>query len=71
MQGDILNDKKGQRTGYANTYTESTLMLSHWVGSTIQIRPEVRFDHAWYRKSYDLGKRVNQFTFATDVVFHF
>ena len=71
FRSDFLNDKKGQRTGYATKYNEGTLMLSHWVGSTIQIRPEVRFDHAWDRRAYDQGTRTNQFTVATDVIFHF
>lgn len=71
FRSDFLNDKKGQRTGYATKYTENTLMLSHWVGSTVQIRPEIRFDHAWDRRAYDKGTRTNQFTVATDVVFHF
>src|SRR5579863_2177594 len=68
---DFLNDKKGQRTGYATKLSEATLMLSHWVGSTIQIRPEMRFDHAWDRRVYDKGRRTNQFTFATDMILHF
>jgi hypothetical protein len=68
---DFLNDKKGQRTGYATKYTEGTLMLSHWIGTTVQIRPEIRFDHAWDRRSYDNGTRTNQFTVASDVIFHF
>jgi hypothetical protein len=71
FRSDFLNDKKGQRTGYATKYSEATLMLSHWVGSTVQIRPEVRLDHAWDRRSYDKGTRTNQFTFATDMIFHF
>jgi hypothetical protein len=71
FRSDFLNDKKGQRTGYATKYTENTLMLSHWVGSTVQIRPEIRFDHAWDRRAYDRGTRTNQFTFATDVILHF
>ena len=28
------------------------------------MRPEIRFDHAWDRKSYDLGKKQSQLTFA-------
>jgi Putative beta-barrel porin-2, OmpL-like. bbp2 len=71
FRSDFLNDKKGQRTGYATKYSEATLMLSHWVGSTVQIRPEIRFDHAWDRRAYDKGTRTNQFTFATDVILHF
>jgi hypothetical protein len=71
FRSDLLNDKKGQRTGVNTRYTENTLMLSHWIGSTIQIRPEIRFDHAWDRKSYDRGKRQSQLTVASDLIFHF
>jgi hypothetical protein len=46
-------------------------MLSHWIGTTVQMRPEVRFDHAWDRKAYDRGAKRSQFTFATDLIFHF
>jgi hypothetical protein len=71
FRSDFLNDKKGQRTGYNTKYTENTLMLSHWVGSTVQIRPEVRFDHAWDRRAYDRGSRQSQFTVASDLIVHF
>ena len=37
---------KGQRTGFKTRYAEETLMWGHWVGSTILLRPEIRFDHA-------------------------
>ena len=71
FRSDYLNDKKGQRTGVNTKYTENTLSWNHWVGSTVQIRPEVRFDRAWDRKAYDRSTRQSQFTFATDVVYHF
>jgi hypothetical protein len=71
FRSDFLNDKKGQRTGYVNRYSENTFMWSHWIGSTIQIRPEVRFDRAWDRNSYDNGTKQNQFTVASDLIFHF
>jgi len=71
FRSDFLNDKKGQRTGVNSKYTENTFMWSHWVGSTVQIRPEVRFDHSWDRMGYDNATKSSQFTFASDVVFHF
>jgi Putative beta-barrel porin-2, OmpL-like. bbp2 len=71
LRSDLLNDKKGQRTGIQTKYTENTLMLSHWIGSTVQIRPELRLDHAWDRKSYDRGTRQTQFTGACDFILHF
>lgn len=71
FRSDFLNDKKGQRTGYAGRYSEGTFSYNHWVGSTVQMRPEVRFDHAWDNRAYDKGTRRNQFTLAMDVIFHF
>ena len=71
FRSDFLNDKKGQRTGYNTKYTENTLMFSRWIGSTIQLRPEVRFDHAWDRNAYDRGTRQSQFTAASDLIVHF
>lgn len=71
LRSDYLDDKKGQRTGYATRYSEDTIMWCHWIGSTIQIRPEVRFERAWDSKAYDYGRRQNQITVASDLIFHF
>jgi len=37
----------------------------------VQIRPEVRFERAWDRKTYDNGQRHNQLTVASDLILHF
>jgi Putative beta-barrel porin-2, OmpL-like. bbp2 len=71
FRSDFLNDKRGQRTGYQTRYSENTLMWSHWFGTTVQLRPEVRFDRAWDRRAYDDGRRQSQFTAASDLIFHF
>ena len=71
LRSDFLNDKKGQRTGYATKYSEETFSYNHWLGSTVQFRPEIRFDHAWDQPAYDRGTRTNQFTIASDIIFHF
>jgi Putative beta-barrel porin-2, OmpL-like. bbp2 len=71
FRSDLLNDKKGQRTGYATRYSENTIMWGHWIGTTVQIRPELRFERAWDRKSYDNGRHQNQLTVASDLIFHF
>jgi Putative beta-barrel porin-2, OmpL-like. bbp2 len=68
---DFLDDKKGQRTGVQTRYFEETVAFNQWIGSTIQFRPEVRFDHAWDRPAYDNGTHKNQFTAAADFIFHF
>jgi hypothetical protein len=71
FRSDFLDDKKGQRTGYATKYSENTIMWCHWIGTTVQIRPELRFERAWDRKAYDNGRRHNQLTVASDLIFHF
>lgn len=71
LRTDFLNDKKGQRTGYQTRYAEETFSWTHWIGSTIQLRPEIRFDRAWDRPAYGDGKHQNQFTVASDLIFHF
>ena len=71
FRSDFLDDKRGQRTGYATKYSENTIMWCHWWGSTVQLRPELRFERAWDRKAYDNGRRQNQLTAASDLIFHF
>ncbi|MGA3091710.1 MAG: outer membrane beta-barrel protein [Terriglobales bacterium] len=71
FRSDFLDDKKGQRTGYATKYSENTIMWCHWFGTTVQLRPELRFERAWLQKAYDTGRRQSQFTAASDLIFHF
>jgi len=71
FRSDFLDDKKGQRTGFATKYSENTIMWCHWWGSTVQLRPELRFERAWDQKAYDNGRRQDQFTAASDLIFHF
>jgi hypothetical protein len=71
LRTDFLNDKKAQRTGFQTRYSEETLSWTHWIGTTIQIRPEIRFDRAWDRRAYGDGEHQNQFTVASDLILHF
>ena len=71
FRSDFLNDKKGQRTGYQTRFSENTLDWNHWIGTTVQLRPEIRFDHSWDRQGYDDGRHASQFTAASDLIFHF
>jgi len=71
MRADFLDDSKGQRTGFKTKYAEETVMWGHWVGSTILLRPELRFDHSFEERAYDRGTRRNQFQLAMDAIFKF
>lgn len=46
LRSDILNDINGQRTGFATKYTEFMLSWNHWIGKTVTIRPEIRYEQA-------------------------
>ena len=71
FRSDFLDDKKGQRTGYATRYSENTIMWCHWIGTTVQLRPELRFERAWDQPAYNSGHRHNQLTAASDLIYHF
>ncbi|MGA2707575.1 MAG: outer membrane beta-barrel protein [Steroidobacteraceae bacterium] len=74
---DYLNDARGQRTGFKTRYYELSLGFTHWMGDTIELRPELRYEHARDVDAYDnptatpgMG-RNSQLTFAADAIFHF
>jgi Putative beta-barrel porin-2, OmpL-like. bbp2 len=71
LRTDLLNDLKGQRTGFRTLYSEHSLTWGHWIGSTILFRPELRFERAYRAPAYDLGTKHNQLSFAGDVIFKF
>ena len=74
---DYLNDATGQRTGFKTRYVEFDLGYTHWVGDVIELRPEIRFEHARDAQAYDNpsatpgGGRHSQTMIAADAVFHF
>jgi Putative beta-barrel porin-2, OmpL-like. bbp2 len=71
FRSDFLDDKKGQRTGFATKYTENTLYATRYIGTTVMFRPELRFDHSWDLEAYNNGKARNQLFFGMDVIYKF
>lgn len=71
FRSDFLNDKKGQRTGLPSKYTENTLYATKYIGTTVEFRPELRFDHSWDLRGYNNGKSRNQLFFGMDVIYKF
>jgi len=71
FRSDLLNDKKGQRTGIPGKYTENTLYMTRYFGSTIMFRPELRFDHSWDRPGYNNGTARNQLFLGGDLIYKF
>ncbi|MEO7030216.1 MAG: outer membrane beta-barrel protein [Acidobacteriaceae bacterium] len=71
FRSDFLDDKKGQRTGVATKYTENTLYATKYFGSTVLVRPEIRFDHSWDRRGYDNGAARSQVLVGADLIYKF
>jgi hypothetical protein len=71
FRSDLLDDKKGQRTGIPGKYTENTLFATKYIGSTVLFRPERRFDHSWDARGHNAGKGRNQFFFGMDMIYRF
>jgi len=71
MRSGLLNDKKGQRTGIPGKYTENTLYATKTFGTTVMLRPELRFDHSWDNLGYNGGKARNQLFFGVDLIYKF
>ncbi|HXJ14225.1 MAG TPA: outer membrane beta-barrel protein [Candidatus Limnocylindrales bacterium] len=71
FRSDFLDDKKGQRTGFATKYTENTFYMTRYIGSTIMLRPELRFDHSWDLRAYNNGTARNQLFFGMDLIYKF
>jgi hypothetical protein len=72
-----LDDASGQRTGFKSRYAELALGYTHWIGDALELRPEVRFDHAFNTDAYDNptatpgGGKNGQLMLAADLIFHF
>ncbi len=71
FRSEVVNDRRGQRTGYATKYSENTLSITKWIGTTVEVRPELRFEHSYDQRAYDSGRAHSQFTAASDLIFHF
>ncbi len=71
IRNEFVDDIKGQRTGYATTYSEHLIGYGHWIGSTVLFRPEIRLEHSYELPAYDLGTKKTQFIVAADLTYHF
>jgi hypothetical protein len=68
LRNEYFDDIKGQRTGFQNQYFETLLSFTHWIGNTIIMRPEIRYEHAFERAAYDNGTKQDQAVFACDFI---
>lgn len=68
---DYLDDKDGERTGFATQYMSFTLGLTHQFFPLFEVRPEVRYEFAFDQTPYDNGTKKNQTSFNIDAILRF
>ena len=66
-----LQKMTGSRTGFKTKYTGHRIGWGHWIGSTILLRPELRFERSYDVPAYDNGTKKNQLMLAGDVIYFF
>ncbi len=71
IRNEFYDDKVGQRTGFATRYSSHTIGLTHWVSQDLEIRPELRYEHAYDYPAYDGGRRNHQSTALVDAILHY
>jgi Putative beta-barrel porin-2, OmpL-like. bbp2 len=71
IRNEYLDDMVGQRTGTKSRYSEHLIGWGHWIGTTILLRPEIRYERSYDAPAYDLGHKKNQLTGAGDMIFFF
>lgn len=71
FRNEFFDDIRGNRTGYATSYSEHALGVVYWPDKIITIRPEIRLDHSYDKRAFDNGTRQTQITANMDVIVHF
>ncbi len=71
FRNEFFDDIRGNRTGYATSYSEHALGVVYWPDKIITIRPEIRLDHSYDKRAFDDGTRQTQITANMDVIVHF
>ncbi|HEV1288226.1 MAG TPA: TonB-dependent receptor [Bryobacteraceae bacterium] len=71
FRNELFDDLRGQRTGVKGRYVETGISWNHWIGSTIVLRPELRWEHNFDNNVFDGGNRHSQFMFASDIIWFF
>jgi len=67
----IVLEVLGQRTGTKSRYTEHLLGWGHCIGTTVLLRPEVRYERSYDNPAYKNGTKKSQLTAAGDVILFF
>lgn len=71
VRNEFYKDEDGQRTGYATRYSSHTVGMTYWISPDLEIRPELRYEHAYDFPAYDGGIKNHQTTALVDAILHY
>lgn len=71
IRNEYMDDMRGQRTGFKTKYSEHLIGWGHWIGTTVLLRPELRFERSYDMPAYDNGTKKNQLMLAGDIIYFF
>ena len=63
--------RRASEPGSLRNIRKNTLYATKYIGTTIMLRPELRFDHSWDLAAYNNGKARNQLFFGLDLIYKF
>jgi len=71
FRNEWWRDERGERSGFASTYTSHTVGWSHQLSDVFMIRPEIGYFHSYDAKAFDLGRRNYLWQGGVDVTMRF
>jgi hypothetical protein len=71
IRNEYWKDTRGERSGFASTYSSHAIGLSHNFNPYWQIRPEIGYYRSYTVPAFDLGTRKNQVMAAFDMTIRF
>jgi hypothetical protein len=71
LRNEWWRDEKGERSGFASTYSSHTIGLSHQFNDVLMIRPEVGYYRSYNVPAFDLGTRKGMVLGGLDVTLRF
>jgi hypothetical protein len=71
IRNEVFDDLKGQRTGTKTLYSEHLISWTHFIGTSLLFRPEIRYERSYDNPAYDLQTKKNQLIVAGDMVFFY
>ena len=71
LRNELWRDERGERSGFASTYSSHTLGWTHQLSDVLAIRPEVGYYHSYNANAFDLGRKNFLWLGGVDVIVRF